>query len=57
MKQHPIIGACLAAAGFVAAGKAMTKPDDMPFFFGLVFWLMAAGLVLAGAINLYRWAF
>lgn len=53
MKQHPFVGACLAAAGFVAAGKAMNRPDDMPMFFGMVFLVV----ILVTAARLAFWLF
>lgn len=38
----PWLGACIAATGFVLAGKAMTRPDDMETLFGLLFLLVIA---------------
>ena len=47
----PWAGACLAAGGFVAAGAAMKRKDDMEIMFGLLFLLVLA----IGAIRLVAW--
>lgn len=44
----PWLGACVAAAGFVFAGKAIQRPDDMEMMFGLLF----LGVLAVGAWRL-----
>lgn len=48
MTMIPLLGACIAAAGFVFAGKAVQRPDDMETMFGLLF----AAVLIGGAIRL-----
>lgn len=48
MSAAPWLGSCLAATGFVLAGKAISKPDDMETMFGIMFLIVIA----VGAIRL-----
>ena len=48
MTVIPLLGACVAAAGFVFAGKAVQRKDDMETMFGLLF----AVCLVGGAIRL-----
>jgi hypothetical protein len=36
------LGACVTALGFVFAGKALKRPDDMETMFGLAFMAILA---------------
>lgn len=53
LQVSPVSGACVAAAGFVCAGKALKRPDDMETMFGLLFmgviavgvWRLVAAMV------------
>lgn len=47
----PWLGACLAAAGFVFAGKAVFRKDDMGMLFGLMFLFVIA----VNAVVFIRW--
>lgn len=47
----PAIGACVAAAGFVFAGKAVFRKDDMPVMFGLLFLFV----LVVSAVRLILW--
>lgn len=49
----PLLGAGVAAAGFVAAGKAVQRRDDMETMFGLLF----AFVLLVGAVRFVAWLF
>lgn len=42
----PWLGACVAAAGFVAAGKAVSRKDDMATMFGILFLVVIVGSVM-----------
>jgi hypothetical protein len=42
LQVSPVLGACIAAAGFVFAGKAVQRPDDMETMFGLAFMAVLA---------------
>lgn len=46
MTVSPLLGACVAAAGFVFAGKAVQRPDDMETMFGALFLVALAGGVI-----------
>lgn len=37
LSVSPWLGACVAAGGFVFAGKALFRPDDMATMFGVLF--------------------
>ena len=50
---HPISGACVAATGFVFAGKAVSRPDDMALMFGLMFILVLAVTALRALLWLW----
>lgn len=47
----PWLGACIGAAGFVLAGKAVFRKDDMATMFGLLFLFVIA----VSAIRFVRW--
>ena len=49
----PLLGAGVAAAGFVAAGKAVQRRDDMETMLGLLF----AFVLLVGAVRFVAWLF
>ena len=53
MSSSPWLGACVAAAGFVLAGKAISRPDDMETMFGLLF----LGVLVSWAVRLAASAF
>lgn len=48
MTVVPLAGACVAAAGFVFAGKAVQRHDDMEAMFGAMF----AVVIVGGLIRL-----
>lgn len=51
---NPWLGSALAAAGFVAAGAALRRPDDMALMFGLVFMAIIGISVLRVAIWVWQ---
>jgi hypothetical protein len=42
LQVSPALGACVTALGFVFAGKALKRPDDMETMFGLAFMAILA---------------
>lgn len=49
----PFLGACVAAAGFVFAGKAVFRKDDMATMFGLMFLFV----IVVSVVRFVRWLF
>lgn len=53
LQVSPWAGACVAAGGFVFAGKAVHRKDDMATMFGVLF-LLILGI---GAVRVVAWLF
>lgn len=51
MTVAPLLGAGLAAGGFVVAGASMRRPEDLEWLVGLAF----LGILAVGVIRLAAW--
>lgn len=51
MAAVPWLGACIAAAGFVLAGKAVFRKDDMGTMFGVLFLFV----IVVSVVRFARW--
>ena len=51
LQISPALGAGVAAAGFVFAGKAVRRPDDMATMFGVLFFVV----ILINLVRFVAW--